>query len=158
MISFQPQIAVISPKPMLEAPLLGSNNWDLQQFPSIEALVQQNSDLPDLIVLKGPNSSVQADLNRLKANTVLQSIPVIVISPQNDIQSALNLLQKGAADYIVSNNQLGKKLTDSIREVFAYQALQAEINQLRSSNRKGLWRTALTAAALAAMLLFVLVF
>ena len=67
-----------------------------------EALDRVRSEKPDLILLDimMPVMDGFAVLSELKADSLLQNIPVIVISAVNDLESVVKGIQLGAEDYL----------------------------------------------------------
>ncbi len=74
----------------------------------------------------------------MKAEEILQQIkqyypdlPVIIVSGQEDISTAISLLKTGAYDYIVKNEDTHEMLWHSIKQIREKIALKEEINSLR---------------------------
>jgi len=58
-------------------------------------------------------------------------IAVIILSGQEDISVAVNLLKEGADDYIVKNDDTKERLENSLRLIKANQSLKQEVKVLR---------------------------
>ncbi len=63
-------------------------------------------------------------------------IPVIVISAQEDITTAVQLLKSGATDYIVKNENAKELLWNAILKIRETQRLKKEVQQLKSELAK----------------------
>ncbi len=63
-------------------------------------------------------------------------IPVIIISGQEDISTAVQLLKSGAYDYIVKDENTKERLWNAILKINETQQLRAEISQLREEVRE----------------------
>ena len=59
------------------------------------------------------------------------AIPVIIISGQEDVTTAIELLKEGAVDYLVKNDDTIQRLWNSMRLIRERQALVEENNKLR---------------------------
>jgi DNA-binding response OmpR family regulator len=68
-----------------------------------EAMTLAGIELPDLILLDAmmPGLSGFEVLRRLKADAVLRSVPVIMVTAKGQERDVVNGLREGATDYIV---------------------------------------------------------
>lgn len=62
-------------------------------------------------------------------------IEVLVVSEQEDIQTAVELLRKGAFDYLVKEKDIRDKLLNSIHHIYDQRGLKKEISQLKKEVR-----------------------
>jgi DNA-binding NtrC family response regulator len=74
----------------------------------------------------------------MKGDEVIQRIkqqypdlPVVIISEQQDINTAVHLLKLGAHDYLVKDEDIGDRLWNITRNVTELQALRTEVETLR---------------------------
>jgi adenylate cyclase len=67
-----------------------------------DALLKAKAESPDLVLLDimMPIMDGFAVLRRMKADSTLQDIPVIIISAMNDLQSVVKGIEQGAEDYL----------------------------------------------------------
>jgi DNA-binding NtrC family response regulator len=86
---------------------------------------------PDLITLDYslPDLSGLETLNKIKEFN--SDLPVIVISGQHDITTAVNLLKEGAYDYIVKDSEAKNRLWNTVKNARERINLKREIENLR---------------------------
>ncbi|MBS1635770.1 MAG: sigma-54-dependent Fis family transcriptional regulator [Bacteroidetes bacterium] len=72
-----------------------------------------------------------ADL-MLKIREYNPDIAIIVVSGQEDISTAVNLLKEGASDYIVKNDETKERLWAAVNNIRDKMGLREEIRELRS--------------------------
>ena len=91
---------------------------------------------PDIITLDFnlPDGRGEKTLGQIKANN--SDIDVVVISGQEDIQTAINLLNKGAYDYVVKNDGTRNRIVQIIRTILEKHSLKAQIGNLEKEVRK----------------------
>jgi DNA-binding NtrC family response regulator len=58
-------------------------------------------------------------------------LPVIVISGQEDISTALNLLKKGASDYFIKDDSTKELLWNAVKRIKEHQSLKKEVEVLK---------------------------
>ena len=59
-------------------------------------------------------------------------IPVIILSGQQEVSVAVELLQEGAYDYITKDSETRRKLLNKINQIGQNQSLKKEVDELRS--------------------------
>jgi len=87
---------------------------------------------PDIITLDYslPDMSGFKVLQKIKE--LAPDIPVIIISGQEDISTAVELLKAGAYDYIVKNDDAKNRLWNTIKNVQEHLLLKKEVQTLRA--------------------------
>ncbi len=87
---------------------------------------------PDLVALdySMPDYSGLEILGKLKEYN--SELPVIVISGQNDINTAIHILKSGAFDYIVKDNDALNRLWNTVNHAKDQIKLKREVEQLRA--------------------------
>lgn len=86
---------------------------------------------PDLITIDYSLPDMTgADLFK-KIRVVNPSVPVIVISGQNDVHTAVDLLKTGVSDYLVKNDNIKELLWNAVIRVRENQSLKKEVEHLR---------------------------
>lgn len=86
---------------------------------------------PDLITIDYSLPDIQGDKLFQKINDIDPSIPVIMISAQEDIGVAVGLLKMGVKDYLVKDNATKELLWNSVLRIKENQSLKEEIVQLK---------------------------
>ncbi len=89
-----------------------------------EGLIKAETGKPDLILLDimMPKMHGLEVLDRLKANPVLKSIPVVILTNLSGAHDARVGLQKGAVAYLVKSEYKPEEVADKIKEILAGQA------------------------------------
>ena len=106
-------------------------DYDIEVFESGKQLLSNIYKNPDLITLDYslPDMSGLEILNKIKEFN--STLPVIIISGQSDIQTAVNLLKKGAYDYIIKDNEANNRLWNTVKNVREHNKLRKEVESLR---------------------------
>lgn len=86
---------------------------------------------PDIISIDYGLPDMNGDILLKKIHEVNKSIPVIVISGQEDIQIAVSFFKAGAKDYIVKNDNTKEALWNSILKVRENIELKKEVEVLK---------------------------
>lgn len=86
---------------------------------------------PDLITIDISLPDMQGDKLYQKIREIDKQVPVIVISSQEDITVAVNLLKMGVSDYLVKDESTKDLLWKSIIHIRENQSLRKEVAQLR---------------------------
>ncbi len=103
----------------------------VEVFKTAKELFKNMYKHPNLITLDYslPDATGLEVLQKLR--TDYENIPVIIISGQEDISTAVDLLKKGAYDYIVKNVDTKDRMWNTIRNIRENQELKNEIDNLR---------------------------
>jgi two-component system response regulator AtoC len=90
------------------------------------------SDCPEIVTLDLglPDFSGDEILKRIKK--LSPDTDVIVISGQDDIATAVQLLREGAYDYITKDENIKERLFNSVRNIRAQKQLKNEVSQLKN--------------------------
>lgn len=105
--------------------------WHVELFTTGKALMDALSTPPDLVCMDfglpdfGGEKLLRTLLDRLPG------LPVVVISGQEDISVAVNLLKMGARDYLVKDNHTRDLLWRSVVNIRENASLRREVEQLR---------------------------
>ncbi|MGZ3821131.1 MAG: sigma-54-dependent transcriptional regulator, partial [Mucilaginibacter sp.] len=87
---------------------------------------------PDLITIDFSLPDMQGDKLYKKIREADSEVPVIVISSQEDITVAVNLLKMGVSDYMVKDDATKDLLWNSIIRIKENQSLKKEVEFLKS--------------------------
>ncbi len=85
------------------------------------AIVSLDYTLPDL--------EGEEILKKIKSHD--PNIGVIILSGQQDVATAVNLLKEGADDYVIKDNETKERLLLSVNKIKEKQSLVQEVNQLK---------------------------
>lgn len=104
---------------------------DVRRFETAGELLKQLHLQPDVITLDYTLPDMKGDevLRRIKNESPSSS--VVVISGQENIATAIDLLRKGAYDYLVKDDKTRERLWNSINNIRHNVSLQNEINDLK---------------------------
>ncbi|MFN5356821.1 MAG: sigma-54-dependent transcriptional regulator [Bacteroidota bacterium] len=97
-----------------------------------EVLLALEQETPDAITIdyRLPDLDGQQLIKRIKA--LASDSALIVISGQEDVHTALELLRQGVYDYLVKNEETRERLWNAINNVRTQVVLRSELEQLRS--------------------------
>lgn len=105
--------------------------WEVQLFGSGSEVLEHLHEEPSVVTLdySMPNMSGMQVLKKIKA--INNSIPVVIISGQDDIETAVDLIQKGAYDYIVKNDGTKSRIWNVIKNIRENVEVKAELEILK---------------------------
>lgn len=86
---------------------------------------------PDLVTIDFSLPDMQGDELFKKIREVNPSVPVIVISSQEDVYVAVNLLKMGVNDYLIKDEATKDLLWNSVIRIRENQSLKKEVESLR---------------------------
>ncbi len=134
------KIFVVEDDPMyariLSYHLSQNPDYDIETFESGRACLSNLYKNPDLITLDYslPDLSGLEILNKIKEFN--NELPVIIISGQSDINTAVNLLKEGAYDYIVKDEEAKNRLWNTVKNIKEHTKLKREVENLREEVAK----------------------
>ena len=116
---------------ILEYHLSLNPDYKVTLFDSAKAFLANLHQQPDLVTLdlSLPDMSGAALYDKIRE--VNPALPVIVISSQENISVAVDLLKKGVNDYLVKDDNTKDLLWKSIIRIRENQSLKREVEQLR---------------------------
>lgn len=86
---------------------------------------------PDIICLDFGLPDISGDQLLKKIKGINKSIPIIIISGQEEIEVAVNFLKEGASDYIVKNEHTKDLLWNSVIKIRENLSLVQEVEELK---------------------------
>ncbi len=103
----------------------------VESFFNGEELMKAITKKPDVITLdyRLPDTDGESLLNKIKAFD--ESIEVVIISEQEDIATAVDLLKAGAYDYLVKTKDIKERLINTISHIKKNAKLQKQIVSLQ---------------------------
>ncbi|MCB9195830.1 MAG: sigma-54-dependent Fis family transcriptional regulator [Flavobacteriales bacterium] len=86
---------------------------------------------PDIVTIdyRLPDATGEELLEQIKSSN--QDISVVIVSEQNEIEVAVNLLKNGAYDYIVKSNEIRERLLNTIQHIRSNKRLINEVKHLK---------------------------
>jgi DNA-binding NtrC family response regulator len=126
---------------MLEFKLRGREDLDVQAFSSGESCVKNLTQKPDIIILDyhmdtDKESAMNGLETLLKIVEVSPDSQVAVLSSQDNVAVAVDVLKKGAVDYIIKNSVFAVNTESSIDKIIQGLELKEEINELSARIKK----------------------
>lgn len=106
-------------------------DYDTELINSGDQLLKKLSENPSLITLDFSMPTITGDKLLIEIKKQLPHIPVLIISGQEDISTAVQLLKEGAYDYIVKNENTKDQLRVAIQNALEHQSLKQEVQYLR---------------------------
>ncbi|GAB3830113.1 sigma-54-dependent transcriptional regulator [Hymenobacter jeollabukensis] len=117
---------------LLAYKLTQNPDYTVRQFASgQECLKHLASETPDLITLDYSLPDASGEQIMVQLRERLPEVPIIVISAQEDVSTAIEMLKKGAYDYFVKEADTAERLWFSAQKVGEQLALRRENAQLR---------------------------
>ncbi len=106
-------------------------DYEVEVFTSAKKCLNSLHLKPSVITLdySMPDMSGGELLQKIKSQH--PEIPVVIVSGQEDISTAVKLLKEGAYDYIVKDDDAKERLWNSIRHIRENKSLKEEITYLR---------------------------
>ncbi|MCU0370348.1 MAG: sigma-54 dependent transcriptional regulator [Bacteroidales bacterium] len=105
-------------------------DFEVSSFLSGKELLNHLHESPDIITLDYRLPDIKGSELLKKIKDYDESVEVIVISEQDDIQVAVDLLKEGAFDYLVKNDQIQTRLHNAISRIRKSTALKKRIQVL----------------------------
>lgn len=104
--------------------------FEVKSFFSGKELLANLHERPDVITIdyRLPDMKGSELLKRIRERT--DTVEVIVISEQEDVQTAVDLLREGAFDYLVKNEEMPARLHNAIGKIGRNSVLQKRVQLL----------------------------
>nr|WP_321405716.1 sigma-54 dependent transcriptional regulator [uncultured Carboxylicivirga sp.] len=117
---------------LIEHTLKLNPDYEVQSYFNGKDFIRNLNDNPDVVTLDLglPDFTGNEILKKIKRFN--PEIDVIVISGQDDISTAVQLLKEGAYDYITKDENIKDRLLHSIQNIRKNKNLKNEISQLKS--------------------------
>ncbi len=110
-----------------------NHDYRIFVFDSAESFFDQDLVVPDVITLDYniPNENCEKTL--VESNKRWPHTPVLVISAQENISTAVNLLQKGAYDYLEKNSEVHNRLLNNLKNIEQSVGLRRKVKSLQKT-------------------------
>jgi DNA-binding NtrC family response regulator len=117
---------------LLQYHLSQNSNYTVERFENTASLLAELYRKPDAITV----DFYMPDLNGLEAmdliHNQLPEVPVIIISGQDEINTAVSLLRDGAFDYILKNDETTAHLTITLQHIMEIKSLKMQLEHLKN--------------------------
>lgn len=117
---------------LIEHHLKLNPDYEVETFFNGRDLIDHLSDNPNIISLDYTLPDMTGDEVLASIKKYDPNIEVIVISGQDKISTAVNLLKEGAYDYITKDENIKERLLNTIHKIHEKQNLKSEVSQLKS--------------------------
>jgi two-component system, NtrC family, response regulator AtoC len=116
---------------MLQHYLSLNPDYEVKRFDSSKDFFDNLHERPDVITLDYSMPDMDGSEVLKKIHEVHADMQVIIISGQEDVGTAINLLKNGAFDYIVKDDDTKDRLWNSILHLKEINGLRQEVEQLK---------------------------
>jgi two-component system response regulator AtoC len=107
-------------------------DYEVAKFASAKDCIKSLHEQPHVITLDYSLPDMKGEEALKKIRNASPRTEVIIISAQEKISTAINLLKQGAYDYIVKDADTRDRLLNTIQHIRSNQSLHAELDMLRS--------------------------
>ena len=111
-------------------------DYEIKKFDTAKAFLAELNNNPDVVTLDYllPDMEGREVLKRIREYN--PDIEVIIISEQEKIETAVELLNLGAYDYIVKSRDIRDKLLNAVNHIHKHSNLQAKVENLQKEVQK----------------------
>jgi two-component system response regulator AtoC len=111
-------------------------DYNVKGFTDVNEFMKALPSNPDVITLDFRLGKVNGDEVLKKIKEYNQDLPVIIISEQENIETAVELLKNGAFDYMVKSNDIRNRLLHTIQIIRKESSLNRKIEVLQKEVEK----------------------
>lgn len=116
---------------MLQHYLALNPDYEVKRFHNCKDFFNQLHERPEVVTLDYSMPDMDGSEVLTKIREIDPAIQVIVISGQEDIKTAINLLKNGAFDYIVKDDDAKDRLWNSLLHLKEIDGLRKEVEHLK---------------------------
>src|SRR5688500_16036691 len=106
-------------------------DYEVKRFDSSKAFFDNLHERPDVVTLDYSLPDMDGGQVLQKIKESHPDIQVIIISGQEDVSTAINLLKNGAFDYIVKDDDTKDRVWNSLLHLKEIQGLRKEVEHLK---------------------------
>ena len=133
-----------------------SLGYKIRVFPDGETMLAECGEWPDLMLL---DFNLRSSENRMSGLDVLRrlrdfhpELPVVVVSGQKDIDTAVELMRSGAWEYLIKDNEsTADRIVDTVRDLIDLVHSEHQIRWLEKRRKRAKVQIAATVAFIAAL-------
>ena len=123
--------------------------YRVRTFFSGEAFFREENYHPDVVILDFHLDGQEENaMNGLAVSKQLKGIPTLILSQQQDLATAVELIQAGACEYIIKGPESLEKVEESLQKIIQQLKDNQEILLLNQRQRQSITRIALVFLAL----------
>jgi two-component system response regulator AtoC len=111
-------------------------DYEVKGFTDVNEFMKALPSNPDVVTLDFKLGKITGDEVLKKIKAYNDSLPVIIISEQENIETAVELLKGGAFDYMVKSNDIRNRLLHSIQMIRKESSLNMRIEVLQKEVEK----------------------
>lgn len=111
-------------------------DYDIRKFDSGRSFLEKLTNNPDVVTLDYRLPDMEGEEVLKKIKDFNPSIEVIIISEQEKIETAVNLLNLGAYDYIVKSRDIRDKLLNTVNNIRKQSHLKEKVATLQQEVQK----------------------
>ncbi|MBL7848543.1 MAG: sigma-54-dependent Fis family transcriptional regulator [Cyclobacteriaceae bacterium] len=113
--------------------VLGLNpDWTVTCFSTAQEVLQRLHERPDVLTLDYSLPDMPGEKLLAQIRDLDPELPVIVVSAQDKIRTAVELLKAGAFDYISKDEEARERILNSIQNALNQSSMLREIGRLRN--------------------------
>ncbi len=116
---------------MLQHYLSLNPDYEVKRFEQTQTFFKQLHEKPDVVTLDYSLPDMDGGQVLKRIRDLYPDVQVIIISGQEDISTAINLLKNGAFDYIVKNEDTKDRLWNILLHLREIQGLKKEVEYLK---------------------------
>ena len=116
----------------LEYQLSLHQDRQVRKFETATEMLKHLHEQPAVITLDYNLPDMPGDEVFKRIQRELPDVPIIIISGQEDVAVAVELVQKGAYDYITKGEETKQRLLNVVNTICENAGLRNEVNSLRS--------------------------
>lgn len=106
-------------------------DYKVERFETAKDCLAKMSSKPDLLTIDFSLPDMQGDQLFKKIREINPTVPVIIISAQEEVSIAVNLLKMGVSDYLVKDEATKDLLWNSVVRIRENQSLKKEVEHLK---------------------------
>lgn len=106
-------------------------DYKVTRYESAKECLAKLSDKPDLITIDFSLPDMQGDELFRRIREVNPTVPVVIISGQDEVAVAVKLLKMGVSDYLIKDEATKDLLWNSVVKIRENQSLKKEVEHLR---------------------------
>lgn len=111
-------------------------DYSVKTFETGEALLKALHEKPNVVTLDYSLPDYNGRDLLIKVKEIVPDTEVVIVSGQNDVSTAVDLLREGAYDYVVKDDDTKNRIWKVILHIREKQSLQKEIVDLRHEVKK----------------------